>query len=475
MSDEQTIHAKLAIIGAGPGGYPAAFYAADLGMEVVLIDLEAQPGGVCLYRGCIPSKALLHVARFLEETREMAECGVTVSEPKIDLDRVRSWKDSVVKRLTGGLGQLRSARNIRFVQGRASFRDHRSVEVATPDGGKTLVEFERCILATGSRPAALRGWPVSNRIWDSTGALALECVPRRLLVVGGGYIGLELGSVYAALGSRVSVVEMLDGLLPGADRDLVKPLARRLEKKFERIRLKTKVVSVAETADGVRVEFEDAAGARETEVYDRLLVSVGRVPNTEGLNLERAGVQVTPRGFVVADRRRVTTNPMVYAIGDVVGSGLAHVATHEAKVAVESIAGKKTEFDPQAIPAVVFTDPEVSWAGLTEAQAEKEGRAVNVARFPWSALGRAVTLERTEGLAKLVVDPESQRILGVGLCGVGTGNMIAEGALAIEMGATVADLQWTIHPHPTLSESVMEAAEAYAGHCTHMAPPRRKG
>ncbi len=474
MSDEQTILTKLAIIGAGPGGYPAAFYAADLGMEVMLIDQEANPGGVCLYRGCIPSKALLHVARFLEEAHEMAACGVMVSEPTVDLDRVRAWKDSVVQRLTGGLGQLRSARKVNFVQGRAAFRDHRTIEITGPDGSKKLVEFERCILATGSRPAALRGWPVSKRIWDSTGALALESVPRRLLVVGGGYIGLELGSVYAALGSKVSVVEMLDGLLPGADRDLVKPLARRLEKKFERIRLQTKVASVSETANGVRVEFENAQGGKESEEFDRLLVSVGRVPNTEGLNLDRAGVQLSPRGFVVVDSRRVTTNPMVYAIGDVVGSGLAHVATYEAKVTVESIAGRKTEYDPQAIPAVVFTDPEVSWAGLTEAQAEKEGRAVQVARFPWSALGRAVTLERTEGLAKLVVDPETQRILGVGLCGVGAGDMIAEGALAIEMGATVADLQWTIHPHPTLSESIMEAAEAYAGHCTHALPPRKK-
>jgi dihydrolipoamide dehydrogenase len=465
--------AGLVVVGAGPGGYPAAFLAADHGMKVTLVDLEANPGGVCLYRGCIPSKALLHVARYLEETREIAECGVRAGVPEIDLDRLRAWKQSVVDRLTRGLGQLRSARPIRFLQGRAEFADHKTLLVQGADGARHTLTFEHVLLATGSRPTVLPGWPVSPRIMDSTAALELADVPGRLLVVGGGYIGLELGSVYAALGSKVSVVELLEGLLPGADRDLVAPLEKRLSKRFEHIRLRTKVAEVTDTGSVVRVTFEDAQGARETVEYDRLLVSVGRAPNSGGLGLDRAGVAVNARGFIEVDARRRTSHPSISAIGDVVGSGLAHVATCEAKVAIESIRGKRTAFDPQAIPAVVFTDPEIAWAGLTETQAQKEGRAVRVARFPWAALGRALTLERTEGMAKLVVDPESERILGVGLCGVGAGDMIAEGALAIEMGATVSDLQWTIHPHPTLSESIMESAEVYSGHCVHQAPSRK--
>jgi dihydrolipoamide dehydrogenase len=469
-----TEQAGLVVIGAGPGGYPAAFLAADLGMNVTLVDLEANPGGVCLYRGCIPSKALLHVARYLEETREIAECGVRIGAPEVDLDRLRAWKQSVVDRLTRGLGQLRGARPIRFLQGRAEFSDHKTLRVHGADGVEHRLAFEHALLATGSRPTVLPGWPVSPRIMDSTAALELPDVPGRLLVVGGGYIGLELGSVYAALGAKVSVVELLDGLLPGADRDLVAPLEKRLSKRFDHIRLRTRVTEVADAGAAVRVTFEDAQGARETVDFDRLLVSVGRVPNSGGLGLDRAGVAVNARGFVEVDDRRRTSNPAISAIGDVVGSGLAHVATHEAKVAVESMRGKKTVFEPRAIPAVVFTDPEIAWAGLTETQAQKEGRTVRVARFPWTALGRALTLERTEGLAKIVVDPESERILGVGLCGVGAGDMIAEGALAIEMGATVADLQWTIHPHPTLSESIMEAAEVYSGHCVHQGPVKKK-
>ena len=464
---------QIVVIGGGPGGYPAAFYAADLGMEVTLVDQEANPGGVCLHRGCIPSKALLHVARLLEETEEIEKCGVHFERPRIDLDRVRAWKDSVVRRLTGGLGQLRAARKIRFIQGRARFADYRTLEIAAAAGGTERMPFEQAILATGSRPATIPGFPASPRVMDSTGALELPDIPDRLLVVGGGYIGLELGSVYAALGSRVSVVEMLPGLLPGADRDLVRPLARRLEKKFEAIHLSTKVAFVAEEGAELRVSFEDAGGARRDDVFDRLLVSVGRRPNSEDLGLDRAGVEVDRRGFIVVDPRRRTGNPAVWAIGDVAGEPmLAHVATYEAKVAVEAIAGKKTAYDPRAIPAVVFTDPEIAWAGLTETEAEKQGRAVKVARFPWTASGRALTLERQEGLTKLVVDPETERVLGVGITGVGAGDMIAEGALAIEMGATVDDLAWTIHPHPTLSESVMEAAEAYHGHSPHMVSPR---
>lgn len=465
---------KLVVVGAGPGGYPAAFYAADLGMDVTLVDAEAHPGGVCLYRGCIPSKALLHVARFIEESHEIAACGVTAGDPRVDLDKVRAWKNSVVQRLTGGLGRLRGGRGIQAIQGRAEFVDHHTLLVKAADGGEQQLPFEHCILATGSRPAVIPGWPVSPRIWDSTAALELRELPRRLLVVGGGYIGLELGSVYAALGSRVSVVEMTDGLLPGADRDLVTPLAKRLAKKFDRILLKTKVAAVRDTGSEVQVTLEAESGSHEEVVFDALLVSIGRKPNSENIGLDRAGVEVDRRGFIVVDPRRRTSHPAISAIGDVVGSGLAHVATHEARVAVESIAGRKTVHDPRAIPAVVFTDPEIAWAGLTETQALKDNRPVRVAKFPWAASGRALTLERTEGLTKLVVDAETERVLGVGLCGIGAGDMIAEGVLAVEMGSTVADLQWTIHPHPTLSESVMEAAEAYHGHCTHLAPPRRK-
>ncbi len=465
-------HTPLAIIGGGPGGYPAAFLAADLGLSPTLVDMEAQPGGVCLHRGCIPSKALLHLARLMDEVRHVEECGLRFGRPQLDLARVRTWKDSVVHRLTGGLGKLRDARKVRFIQGRARFADPRTLEIAAPEGPRRLT-FDKAILATGSRPTTLPGFPVSPRVMDSTGALALPDIPARLLVVGGGYIGLELGSVYAALGSRVTVVEMLPGLLPGADRDLVAPLEKRLAKKFEAILLNTKVAAVVEDGQGLRVTFAGADGAAREERYDRLLVSVGRRPNSEDLGLELAGVETDARGFVVVDAQLRTSAPAIHAIGDVAGGMLAHVATHQARVAVESLAGKKTVYGPRAIPAVVFTDPEIAWAGLTETQAEKEGRPVKVARFPWSASGRALTLERTEGLTKLVLDPETERVLGLGIAGVNAGDMIAEGALAVEMGAVAADLQWTIHPHPTLSETVMEAAETLHGTCTHLYAPRK--
>lgn len=463
------------MIGGGPAGYPAAFLAADLGLSVTLVDLEANPGGVCLYRGCIPSKALLHVARVMEEARELEACGVRFDRPRLDLAALRAWKESVVQRLTGGLGQLRSARRIRFIRGRARFADHRTLEI-DEGGAVRRLPFDRAILATGSRPAALPFLPASPRIMDSTAALDLPDVPARLLVVGGGYIGLELGSAYAALGSRVSVVEMTPGLLPGADADLVQPLARRLERTFESILLNTKIVAARDEGASVRVTFETPDGARRDEVYDRLLVSIGRKPNSENLGLEKAGIETDRRGFVVVDRQRRTGHPAVWAIGDIAGEPmLAHKGTAEAKVAVEAIAGRKTVFDPRAIPAVVFTDPEIAWCGLTETAAARDGVKAKVARFPWTASGRAMTLERQEGLTKILADPETERVLGVGICGAGAGDMIAEGALALEMGAVVSDLAWTIHPHPTLSESMMEAAEAYHGQCTHLAGPRRHG
>jgi dihydrolipoamide dehydrogenase len=459
---------KLVVMGGGPGGYPAAFLAADLGLEVTLVDQEQNPGGVCLYRGCIPSKALLHIAKLVEEAHEAAKWGVTFGAPQLDPVKIRAWKESVVSTLTGGLGQLRKARKIAFVQGRARFRDGRSLLVRKADGSEETLAFDHAILAAGSAPAQIPGFPnQSPRLWDSTGALALETIPQSLLVVGGGYIGLELGSVYAALGTRVSVVELLPQLLPGADRDLVAPLAKRLQKKFAAIMLETKVASITETGDGLKVKFEGATQTEQT--FDRVLVSIGRKPNSRDLGLENTKIELDQRGFVKVDGQRRTGEPAVFAIGDIAGEPmLAHKATHEARVAVEAILGQKSVFEPQAIPGVVFTDPEIAWCGLTEAQAQKDGRNVKVAKFPWAASGRALTLDRQEGVTKLVLDPESDRVLGVGLTGPGAGEMIAEGVLAIEMGATAKDLALTIHPHPTLSETIMEAAEVAAGHCTHI-------
>jgi dihydrolipoamide dehydrogenase len=461
---------KLVVVGGGPGGYPAAFLAADLGREVTLVDQEQNPGGVCLYRGCIPSKALLHIAKLIEETHEATKWGVTFGAPQFDLAKIRAWKESVVTTLTGGLGQLSKARKINFVQGRARFRDGRSLTIRKADGTEEAFAFDHAILAAGSSPVQIPGFPnQSPCLWDSTGALALETIPRSLLVVGGGYIGLELGSVYAALGTRVSVVEMLPHLLPGADRDLVAPLAKRLQKKFAAIMLETKVASITEVAEGLKVCFEGANVTQPEKTFDRVLVSIGRKPNSRDLGLENTAIELDQRGFVKVDGQRRTAEPAIFAIGDIAGEPmLAHKATHEARVAVEAILGKKGVFEPQAIPGVVFTDPEIAWCGLTEAQAQKDGRTVKVAKFPWAASGRALTLDRQEGVTKLVLDPESDRVLGVGLTGPGAGDMIAEGVLAIEMGATARDLALTIHPHPTLSETMMEAAEVAAGHCTHL-------
>lgn len=462
--------AQLAVIGGGPGGYPAAFLAADLGMDVLLIDQEEHPGGVCLHRGCIPSKALLHAARVIRESAEAAEMGVAFGAPAVDVMRLRAWKASVVSRLVRGLSQLRDGRRIRHVRGRAVLTGRHSLAVREEGGGDRRVEFERAILATGSRPAALPGVKLGPPLAiDSTGALELADVPGRLLVVGGGYIGLELGTVYAALGSRVTVVEMLPALLPGADADLVRPLAARLRKRFESVRLETRVESLVEVGGRARALLLGKDGARAEEDFDRVLVAIGRRPNTEGIGLDKAGVETDGRGFVRVDAQRRTSEPAIYAVGDVAGEPmLAHKATHEARVAVEAILGQKSVFEPQAIPGVVFTDPEIAWCGLTEAQAQKDGRNVKVAKFPWAASGRALTLDRQEGVTKLVLDPESDRLLGVGLTGPGAGDMIAEGVLAIEMGATAKDLALTIHPHPTLSETIMEAAEVAAGHCTHI-------
>ena len=466
---------QLAVIGGGPGGYAAAFLAADLGMAVTLIDDAAHPGGVCLYRGCMPSKALLHVAKVLTEAREARAWGVDFGEPSLDVNRLRAWKDGVVSKLTGGLGQLSTQRGVTYLRGRAELVGPTAARVTAPEGGTTDVRFEHAILATGSRPASPPGLALaSDRVWDSTRALDLPLVPGSLLVVGGGYIGLELGSVYAALGSAVTVVEMTDGLLPGADRDLTAVVARRLEAMCEAIRLETTVAGLAEEDEGVRVTLRGSGGEQTDGLFDRVLVAVGRVPNSDIPGLERTGVRRDTRGFVVVDGQRRTGEPTIFAVGDLVGEPmLAHKASHEARTAVEAIAGHKTEFEPAAIPAVVFTDPEVAWCGLTEAQARTEGRTVQVCRFPWAASGRAVTLDRPAGLTKLVVDHESELILGVGIAGSGAGELIAEGVVAVEMGATVSDLRLCIHPHPTLSETLMESAEVFFGQSTHIHRPKR--
>lgn len=459
-------------MGGGPGGYAAAFLAADLGMQVTLIDPDKNPGGVCCYRGCIPSKALLHVAAMIEEAKHISNMGIDFGAPKIDVARLRTFKENVVNKLTGGLGQIAKMRKITYIQGMASFVNSNTLKIEKTAGGSENLTFDKIVIATGSRPAVIPTFPKSARIWDSSGALNLPDVPKSLLVVGGGYIGLELGSVYAALGSRVSVVEMLPGLLPGADRDLVLPLHKRLEKQFEAIMVNTKVASMKEDKNGVTVTFDGDVKEKE-KTYDRVLVSVGRTPNSQVPGLENTKVQLEGK-FIKINKQLQTTDPSIYAIGDVAGEPmLAHKAMHEGRTAVEHIAGHKVAFEPYAIPAVVFTDPEIAWAGLTQSQAEKEGREVSIAKFPWAASGRAVSLDRTEGVTKLIIDPKSERVLGVGITGPGAGDMIAEGVLGIEMGATAKDIGLTIHPHPTLSETIMEAAEVFYGTSTDTYRPKR--
>src|SRR6202046_2507323 len=472
MTDSQV---NIAIVGGGPGGYAAAFLAADLGMTVTLIDPEVNPGGVCLYRGCIPSKALLHVAKLLEESHQAKDWGIEFSAPKIDLARLRSWKEGVVKKLTGGLGILSKQRKVKYVQGRAAFENSTTVRIAKADGSEETLTFDRIVLATGSRPAIVPSLKIdSPRLMDSTGALNLEDIPGTLLVVGGGYIGLELGSVYAALGTRVTVVEMLPGLLPGADRDLVLPLHKRLEKLFAAILLNTTVKSLKDEKNGIRVTLEGPNVKEKEQVFDRVLMSVGRRPNSDIPGLDKTKVKVNAKGFIEINGQRQTADPTIYAIGDVAGEPmLAHKAMHEGRTAVEAIAGHKVAFEPNAIPAVVFTDPEIAWAGLTETQAKEQGREITVAKFPWAASGRAITLDRPEGLTKLLIDPKTERVLGVGIVGAGAGELIAEGVLAIEMCTLAADVGMTIHPHPTLSETMMESAEVFYGQATDIYRPKR--
>ncbi len=444
-------------------------------MEVTLIDKNTNPGGVCLYKGCIPSKALLHVAKLINETKEAKHWGLDFGEPTIDIDQLRAFKNKVVNKLTGGLGVLSKQRKINYVQGTAAFASSTSVVVTKADGSTETISYDKAIVATGSVIATIPSLMIdSPRLLNSTTALDLPVIPKSLLVVGGGYIGLELGSVYAALGSKVSVVEFLDRILPGADRDLVSHLEKRLKETFDTFMLQSKVVGISESKNGLLVKIENKEGKVEEQEYDYVLMSIGRKPKTDGLGLENTRVRVNERGWIIANKSLKTDDDNIYAIGDIVGEPmLAHKASHEARVAVDAINGKRVAFEPLAIPAVVFTDPEIAWAGITENQAKEKGVRHEVVKFPWAASGRATTLDRSDGLTKIIVDPETERILGVGLCGPGAGEMIAEGVLAIEMGATVKDLALTIHPHPTLSETVMEAAELFYGHSSHLYKPKK--
>jgi dihydrolipoamide dehydrogenase len=470
---------QVVVVGGGPGGYAAAFLAADLGLSAAIIDPEQNPGGVCVYRGCIPSKALLHVANLLNEGRHAKAWGIEFGEPRIDLAKLREFKNKVVTRLTSGTGQLVRHRKVNYIQGLAEIADPHTLRIRKSAGGEETLRFEHAILATGSVPAAPPALKLDDpRVMDSTTALDLPDIPKSLLVVGGGYIGLELGSVYAALGSQVTVVEMTPGLLPGADRDLVDVLARRINERMKAVLLGTKVVGLQPEPGGIRVTFDGEAvtsgGTEKEQHFDRVLVAVGRRPNSKIPGLDRTGVQLNDRGFIVVDQQLRTAEPSIFAIGDVVGEPmLAHKASHEGRVAVEVIAGQHAAFAPLAIPAVVFTDPEVAWCGVTETQAKSAGRNLVIAKFPWAASGRALTLDRTDGLTKLILDPETERILGVGIVGPGAGELIAEGVLAVEMGANTTDLKLSIHPHPTLTETMMESAEVFFGQATHVYRPRR--
>ncbi|MFO0791559.1 MAG: dihydrolipoyl dehydrogenase [Pirellulales bacterium] len=472
------IHSQVVVLGGGPGGYAAAFMAADLGLETTIIEIDARLGGTCLLRGCIPSKALLHLAKVLSEATEMAEWGIEFAKPKISVDKVRARKEKVIDTLTGGLAQLAKRRNVRVINARGIFVDSQTLQLEGGDRStydSERITFDHCILATGSVPAMPKMFKIdSPRVMDSTGALALADIPENLLVIGGGYIGLEMGSVYAELGSKVTVVELLEGLLPGADRDLVKPLEKRLRERFAGIHLNTKVVELKSAGDKVEVKTEGAE-FDGVHSFDRVLVSIGRRPVTNGIGLENTKVKVNDKGFVVVNEQQQTADPHILAIGDVAGEPmLAHKASHEGKVAAEVIAGRPAAFEPQAIPAVVFTDPEIAWAGLTVNEAERSGRDIATAIYPWQASGRAIANGRTDGLTRWVIDPTTDRVLGCGIVGAGAGELISEAVVAIEMGATVRDVADSIHPHPTLSETLAFAAEVHLGTATEVYRPKRK-
>jgi len=461
------IKTQIVVVGAGPGGYAAAFYAADLGMKVILVEREKRLGGVCLNRGCIPSKALLYATHQITAAKDSEHRGITFAPPAVDLPKLRAWKESILEKLAGGVATLAKMRGVQVIRGRGYFEGSQTLRVET-EQGQQLIEFEKAILAVGSIAAMPKAFDLGNpRVMTSTGALEVEDIPENLLVIGGGYIGMELGTVYAALGSQTVLVEALDSILAGADPDLARPVAANARKMFREIRLKARVGKVSTAGKQIKVEME-YNGQQVSEFYDRVLVAVGRVPNSADLGLENTKAELDEKGFVKVNHHQQTGDPAIYAIGDIAGGILlAHKAHKEARIAVENIHGENVTFENIVIPAVVFTDPELAWCGLTEAEAKAGGVKYEVAKFPWAASGRAMSFDRTDGLTKMLIDPESERVLGVGIVGANAGELISEAVLALEMGATAEDIALTVHPHPTLSETLMECAEAFYGHATH--------
>lgn len=468
----EPITTEIVVLGAGPGGYAAAFYAADKGKTVTLVEQNSRLGGICLNVGCIPSKALLHAAAILREAKESSQRGIDFGAPQVDLDKLRAWKEGILEKLGQGISGLAKQRGVKVIHGRGHFEDSQTLRVETSDGQK-FIRYDKAVIAVGSKPAMPSAFDLGNkRVMTSTEALELPDIPNDLLVVGGGYIGMELGTVYAALGSNVVVLEALPSILTGVDPDLARPVTRAAQKAFKEIRVNTKVQKMATAGKQIKVTLEIDRQARE-ELYDRVLVSVGRAPNLADLGLENTKVTKDDKGFISCNTQQQTEDPNIYAIGDVNGGALlAHRASKEARIAVEAMLGERSAFENIVIPAVVYTDPEVAWCGLTETEAKAKNIPVRIAKFLWGASGRALTLDRPDGLTKLVIEPESERILGVGIAGVGAGDLISEGVLAVEMGATVRDLAESVHPHPTLSETLMEAAESFYGTATHTAPRR---
>ncbi len=466
---------QVVVLGAGPGGYAAAFQAANLGLNVTLIDPKPDPGGVCLFHGCIPTKALLHLARIKEEAEHASDFGLSFSEAKVDIDKVRSWKESVVKQLTGGLGQLAKARKVEYLQGTAVLKSNKTLDYSPVEGKKQEITFDTLIIATGATPTQLPGVPFDeDTIMNAKAALDLKDVPKRLLVVGAGYIGLEMSVIYKALGSDITIAEFTPDILPGTDQDLRDVFKKERKDLMEKTMFNTKVTSIAKKGKKMNVDFETKDGKSFSDSFDKVLVAIGGKPNTREIGLEQAGVETDDHGFIKVNLVRQTSIPNIYAIGDVTGQPmLAHKASHEGRVAAEHIAGHKTAYEPKAIPAVVFTDPEIAWTGLTETEAREQGIEFEVAKFPWAASGRAVSLGVKNGLTKLIIDPKTDRLLGAAMVGKDAGSLVSEATLAIEMGAVARDLELTIHPHPTLSETIMEAAEVYYGHATHIHKSRK--
>ncbi len=460
---------QVIVLGAGPGGYAAAFQAANLGLDVTLIDPKPDPGGVCLFHGCIPTKALLHIARIKDEAEQASEWGISYSDVRVDLEKVRSWKESVVKQLTGGLGQLARSRKVKYLQGTAVLKGRNKLLFSAADGKKQEIEFKNLIIATGASPTGLPGVPFDSLVMNAKTALELNDLPKKLLVVGAGYIGLEMSVIYKALGSDITIAEFTSDILPGVDQDLKNVFKKERKDLIDKTMFNTKVTSVSPKGKKISVEFETKEGKKHSDIFDKALVSIGGEPNTSEIGLKEAGIETDSKGFIKVDLVRQTNIENIYAIGDVTGQPmLAHKASHEGRVAAEHIAGQKTAYEPKAIPAVVFTDPEIAWTGLTETEAKEQGIEVEVAKFPWAASGRAVSLGLKNGLTKLIIDPKTDRVLGAAMVGKDAGSLVSEATLAIEMAAVARDLELTVHPHPTLSETLMEAAEVYYGHATHI-------